>query len=119
MCPGQDESAGKRRSGKTRHGPPWLRQALVEAAQAAGKAKGTYLQAQYQRLMARRGSKKAVVAVGHSILVIAWHLLAHDCPYTDLGETYFGTRDRLTVERRLVRRLEHLGYTVDLHRPAA
>jgi len=69
MCPGNHESAGKRRSGKTRPGSPWLRQALVEAAQAAGRTKDTYLAAQYQRLMTTRGKKKAVVAVGHTILV--------------------------------------------------
>ncbi len=113
-CPGHDESAGKRRSGKTRTGSPWLRQALVEAAQAAGRTKGTYLGVQYHRLAARRGKKKAVVAVGHSILVTAYHLLAREQDYADLGPDYFERRDRAAVERRSVQRLEALGDRVTL-----
>ena len=70
MCPGNDQSAGKRRSGKTRKGSKWLRSALIEAAYAAARSKGTYLSAHYARLKGRRGPKKAAVAVGHSILVI-------------------------------------------------
>jgi transposase len=118
MCPGNHESAGKRQSGKTRKGDAWLRAALVEAAHAAARTKGTYLAAQYRRLAGRRGKKKALVAVGHSILVIAYHLLHHACPYAELGGAYFEERDRLAVERRLVRRLEGLGYKVTLE-PAA
>jgi transposase len=114
MCPGHDESAGKRRSGKTRRGSPWLRQALVEAAQAAGRTRGTYLSAQYHRLAARRGKKKAVIAVGHTILVTAYHLLARDQAYEELGPDFFERRDRAAVERRSVRRLEALGYRVTL-----
>ena len=75
MCPGNNESAGKRKSGKTRKGNEWLRTALVEAAHAAARTKGTYLSAQYHRLLARRGSKKAAVAVGHSILVVIYQML--------------------------------------------
>jgi transposase len=112
MVPGDDESAGKRRSGRTRKGDPWLRAALVQAAHAAGRAKATYLGAQYGRLAARRGSKKAAVAVGHSILVIAYHLLRHQASYRDLGPHYFDERDREGVKRRLIRRLEGLGYRV-------
>jgi len=119
MCPGHHESAGKQYDGKTRKGSPWLRQALIEAAAAAGKTKDTYLAAQYHRLVPRRGRNKAAVAVGHSILVIVWHLLQHDCPFVDLGSTYFDERDRAATERRLVRRLEQLGYSVRLDRPAA
>jgi transposase len=119
VCPGQHESAGKQHTGKTRKGSPWLRQALIEAASAAGKTKSTYLAAQYHRLMPRRGRNKAAVAVGHTILVIAWHLLQHDSPYVDLGSTYFDERDRAATERRLVRRLEQLGYSVHLDRSAA
>ncbi len=119
MCPGHHESAGKQHDGKTRKGSPWLREALIEAASAAGKTKGTYLAAQYHRLLRRRGRNKAAVAVGHSILVIVWHLLEHDCPYVDLGSTYFDERDRTATEHRLVRRLEQLGYSVHLDRPAA
>ena len=114
MCPGHDESAGKRRSGRTRRGSPWLRQALVEAAQAAGRTRGTYLSTQYHRLAARRGKKKAVIAVGHTILVIAYHLLARGQVYEELGPDFFERRDRATIERRSVRRLEALGYRVTL-----
>jgi transposase len=118
MCPGNSESAGRRQSGKTRKGSPWLRAALVEAARAAGRSKQTYLAAPYHRLAARRGKKKAAVAVGHSILVIAYHLLAEEGSYQDLGGRYFDERDRRAVERRLVTRLEGLGYKVSLE-PAA
>ena len=118
MCPGNDESAGKRRSGKTRKGNPWLRSTLIEAARAAGRSKRTYLAAQYHRLAARRGTKRAAVAVGHTILLIAYHLLSEGEVYRDLGDRYFDERDRQAVERRLVARLEGLGYTVSLN-PAA
>jgi transposase len=114
MCPGHDESAGKRRSGRTRKGSPWLRQALVEAAQAAGRTKGTYLGVQYHRLAARRGKKKAVIAVGHTILVTAYHLLAREQDYADLGPDHFERRDRAALERRSIQRLEALGYRVTL-----
>jgi transposase len=117
VAPGNNESAGKRRSGRTRKGSPWLRAALVEAAQAAGRTKATYLGAQYRRLLPRKGKKQAVVAVGHSILVIAYHLLTRREPYHDLGVTYFDQHARQAVERRLVRRLEALGYTVSLQPP--
>ena len=118
MCPGNNESAGKRRSGRTRKGSPWLRAALVEAGRAAARTKRSYLGAQYRRLAARRGAKRAAVAVGHTILSIAHHLLRHGTAYQDLGVTYFDDRDRFTVERRLVHRLETLGYAVTLQ-PAA
>jgi transposase len=114
MCPGHNESAGKRRSGKTRKGSPWLRAALVQAAHAAARKKQSYLAAQYRRLTARRGAKKAAVAVGHSILVTVYHLLTHDCPYVDLGPTYFDQRDPRAVQRRLIHRLQALGYQVQL-----
>jgi transposase len=117
VAPGNNESAGKRRSGRTRKGSPWLRAALVEAAQAAGRTKSTYLGAQFRRLLPRKGKKRAAVAVGHSILVIAYHLLSRREPYHDLGVTYFDQRARQTLERRLVRRLEALGYTVSLQPP--
>ena len=113
LCPGQDESAGKRRSGKTRKGNRWLRAALVEAAQAARRTK-TYLAAQFRRLTARRGTKKAAVAVAHSILRIVYHLLIDEHPFEDLGEAYFDQRQRQHVSRRLKQRLERLGYRVQL-----
>lgn len=118
MCPGNRESAGKRLSGRTRKGNTALRSALVEAAHAAGRTKGTYLAAQFRRLSARRGAKKAAVAVGHSILVIAYHLLRDGTVYQDLGDTYFDHRNRAQLERRLVQRLEALGNTVTVT-PAA
>lgn len=118
MCPGNHESAGKRTGGRTRKGNRWLRTALVEAAHAAGHTKHTYLAAQYRRLAARRGVKKAVVAVGHSILTIVYHLLTRPEPYHDLGATYLDDRDRDRLQRRLVGRLETLGYKVNLE-PAA
>ena len=114
LCPGNNESAGKQKSGRTRKGNPWLRAALVEVAQAAGRAKRTYLGAQYQRLVARRGKKKATVAVAHTILVIAYHLLRRGTTYDDLGNRYFDERDRRAVEHRLVHRLQGLGYKVTL-----
>src|SRR5579883_1068735 len=114
MCPGNNESAGKRLSGKTRKGSPWLRKLLVEAAHAAAHAKNTYLSAQYHRLAARRGKKKAMVAVGHTILVIIYHLLQQQKSYEELGGNYFDERERRDTEKRLVRRLEKLGYHVEL-----
>jgi transposase len=118
MCPGNHESAGKRRSGRTRKGSPWLRTLLVQAAHAGARKKDTYLGAQYRRLAARRGKSRAAVAVGHTILIIAYHLLRDGTDYHDLGPRYFDERDRRAVEHRLVRRLEGLGYTVSLQ-PAA
>ncbi len=114
ICPGNHESAGKRRSGKTRKGSRWLRQALTEAAHGAAHTKQTYLAALYQRIAARRGRKKAIIAVAHAILVICYYLLMRQEPYQDLGANYFDEREREGVERRLIRRLERLGYTVVL-----
>jgi transposase len=119
LCPGQHESAGKRHSGKTRKGNRWLRAALVEAAQAASRARNSYLAAQYRRLAARRGRKRAAVAVAHTILTIAYALLRHPGAYQDLGPHYFDERDRQAVERRCVRRLEALGFKVTLEPDAA
>ncbi|MGH9094863.1 MAG: IS110 family transposase [Acidimicrobiales bacterium] len=119
MCPGNNESAGKHRSGRTRYGSKWLRIALVEAAQAAGRSKDTYLSAQYARIRGRRGPGRAAVAVGHSILVIAWHLLSTGETYTDLGGDYFDKRRNSTAyQRRLVAQLEAMGHRVTLE-PAA
>lgn len=114
VCPGNHESAGKRKTGKTRKGSPWLRSLLVEAAWGASHTKDTYLSAQYRRLAARRGRKKAIFALGHSILVSAYHILATQTPYSDLGSTYFDDRDRTAVEHRLLRRLEKLGLKVTI-----
>jgi transposase len=114
LCPGNHESAGKRRSGQTRQGNRWLRQALIEAAHGAARMKGSYLQAQYRRLAARRGRKRAIVAVAHSLVVSLYHMLTRKETYQDLGPTYLDERDRARVERRAVRRLEGLGYKVTL-----
>jgi len=114
MCPGNNESAGKRRNGKTRKGSRWLRHALIEAAHGAARTKNKYLKAQYHRVAAHRGKKKALVAVGHSILIISYHLLTRRERYSDLGANYFDERDRNAVQRRCVKRLEKLGYEVDL-----
>jgi len=119
VCPGNQESAGKRLSGRTRKGSPWLRQALVEAAHGAARSKRTYVGAQYRRIAARRGKKRAAVAVGHTILVMAYHVLTRREPYRELGPNYFEEHDRRRVERRLVTRLEQLGYVVDLKREDA
>ena len=94
LCPGNNESAGKRKSGKTRKGDGWLREALVEAAWAAARTKGTYLNAQYHRLAGRRGKKRALVAVAHSIIIAIWHMLSDGEAYTDLGYGYFDQRDK-------------------------
>jgi len=114
MCPGNRESAGKRLSGKTRKGDPWLRTALVEAAHAATHCKDSYLSAQYHRLVLRRGGKKATIAVGHTLLVIVYHVLADEKDYQELGGNYFDEQDRQAVQKRLVHRLEKLGYEVIL-----
>jgi transposase len=114
MCPGNYESGGKRLSGKTRKGSRWLRQVLVEAAHVAAKTKQTYLAAHYQRIAARRGKKCALIALGHTILVIVYTLLTRKQPYQDLGAAYFDSLVQQRVERRLVQRLERLGYQVSL-----
>ncbi len=120
MCPGNNESAGKHRSGRTRHGDKWLRIALVEAGQAAGRSKNTYLGAHYHRIRGQRGPGRAAVAVGHSILVIAWHLLSTGEIYTDLGSDYFDKRRNSPAhQRRLVAQLEAMGLRVTLEPQAA
>jgi transposase len=118
MCPGNYESAGKQRKGTTRKGSPWLRAMLAEAAWGASHTKQTYLAAQYHRLAAKRGRKRAIVAVGHSILVSVYHVLARQQPYLELGPTYFDERDRQGTQRRLVRRLEQLGLKVTVEHPS-
>ena len=114
LCPGNNESAGKRRSGRTTHGNSSLRSALVQAAWAATRTKGTYLSAQYRRLVRRCGKKKALIAVAHSMLVMCYQVLKKAEPYKELGADYL---DNLAPEqraRRLVRQLESLGHKVTL-----
>ena len=112
VCPSNNESAGKRRSGRIRGGNRWLRSTLVEAAWAAARTKDTYLAARYRRLAARRGAKRALIALAHTILVIVYHLLRDGVTYQKLGGNYFDERDREATLRRSVRRLERLGYKV-------
>jgi transposase len=118
MCPGNDESAGKRRSSRTNPANRYLRAALIEAAWAASHTKNTYLSAQYKRLIRRMGKKKALVAVGHSILVVIYHIIATRAPYHELGSDYFDRQKPEAVQRRLIRRLEALGLRVTVQ-PAA
>jgi transposase len=112
VAPGNNESAGKRRSGKTRKGNQALGVALNQAAHGAAHTKGTYLSAQYHRLAGRRGKKKAIMAVAHSILVIAYHLIKRQEPYRELGGDYFDQRRPEATAKRLVKRLQQLGYEV-------
>ena len=114
MCPGNNESAGKQRSGRTTKGNIYLRTALVQAAWAASHTKETYLAAQYQRLVRRKGKNRALVAVGHSILVIIYHVLSRRKSYRELGGDYFDKRNVEVQRKRLVRQLESLGLKVTL-----
>ena len=119
LCPGNEESAGKRKRARTAPGNRWLRRALAEAAWAASHAKDSYLSAQYRRLVARRGKKRALLAVAHTLLVIVYHMLKKDVAYCDLGRDYFDKLRGRDLERYLVKRLEGLGYQVNLTRPEA
>jgi transposase len=119
QCPGNDQSAGKRRSGKTRKGSKWLDWTLEESALAAIRTKDVYLAAQYARLKPRRGHKKALGAVKHSILCACWHMLSTGELYNDLGGDYFRKRDPERTTKRLVTQLEALGHTVTLQQAVA
>ncbi len=114
MCPGNNESAGKRIGGRTRRANPWLKSTLVEAAWASVKTRDTYLSAQYRRIAARRGKKRAIIAVAHSILVIIYHMLRDGTRHRDLGGQYFEERNHQAIVRYTVRRLNRLGYDVTL-----
>jgi transposase len=114
QCPGNDQSAGKRRSGKTRKGSKWLNDALKDAAMSAINTKDSYLQAQYARLKPRLGHSRALGAVKHSILCAVWHMLTTGELYRDLGGDYFRKRDPERQTRRLVAQLERLGHRVTL-----
>lgn len=114
MCPGNNESAGKRKSGRTTKGSPWLKATLVQIAHAAGRSKNTYLSALYHRLVPRKGKKRAAVAVGHAILVIVYHIIKSGNRYHELGADYFDRLDRQVVARRLMKRLEAIGFQVEL-----
>jgi transposase len=114
VCPGNEESAGKRQSGRVRHGNPYVRHALIEAAHAAARTRETYLSALYHRLAARRGKKRAALAVAHTILVSMYHMLATGALYEDLGPAHFDRHHQAATVRRAVKRLEALGYKVSL-----
>jgi len=116
ICPGSNESGGKRKSGKTNNGSRWLKATLVQAAWAASRTKNSYFRQQYRRLCARRGKKRALVAVAHSLLVVIYHVLATGMTYKDLGADYFDNLDSSRIVRSHVKRLERLGYTVTLVR---
>ena len=119
VCPGNNESGGKRRSSHIPKGNVYLKTALVEAANSATKAKGTYLRDKFYRLKARRGYKRAAVAVGHKILVAIYHMLSHQVCYDELGDVYLDNLNKHHVTRNLVNRLERLGYAVMLQQKAA
>jgi transposase len=119
LCPRLDESAGKAHSARIRKGAPWLKTTLVSAAWAATRTKGSYLQAQFQRLRARRGPKKAIIAVAASMLTAAYHIIRDRVPYKDLGAAHFTRRDKEHVAKRLKKRLEDLGFTVEVRPTAA
>jgi transposase len=114
VAPGNNESAGKKRSGRPRPGNPTLRMSLIQAAHGAARTKEGYLRAQYDRLARRRGRKRALGAVAHSIIVAVYAMLSRHEAYHDLGSNYFDERQREQVANRLVHRLEHLGYTVEV-----
>lgn len=114
LCPGNHESAGKRLGGKTRKGSPWLRRMACQCAWAAARTKNTYLSAQFRRLASKRGSKRAIIAVAHSLLIIGYYLQEKQSSYNDLGGDYFDRIHADGLKRYLVRRLEQLGHKVTL-----
>ena len=119
LCPRNDESAGKRRSTRVRKSATWLKTTLVTAAWAAARKQDSYLRAQFLRLKARRGAKKAILAVAASMLTAAYHMLRDGVPYRDLGAKHFDRRDQTKTIRRLVRRLADLGCEVEVKAHAA
>ena len=114
LCPHNDESAGKRRSTRLRRGGKWLKTTLVQAAWAAVRVKDSYLQAQFHRLRARRGAKKAIIGVAASMLTAAWHMLRDGTEWHDLGATHFDRADTQKTANRLIRRLQQIGYAVQV-----
>jgi len=114
LCPGNNESAGKRKSGKTRKGSDILKATLIECAKVAGHLKNTYFCAQYSRISARRGKNRATVAVAHTILTIVYHMLKANVPYQELGPDFFDQRRKNEIVKKSVKRLEALGYAVSI-----
>jgi transposase len=119
LCPGNNESADKRLSGRTRRGSPWLRGLLAQVAWIASRAKSTYLASVFRRVTVHRGKKRALIAVAHAILVIAWHMLRDHMPYHDLSPDYFERSRADQVKRYYIRKLERLGYAVTLQTQSA
>lgn len=119
LSPGNQESAGKRYSGRTTAGNVWLKGRLTEAAWAASRAKGTYLQARYHSLVSRRGKKRACLAVGHTILRMAYHIIKEHCTYKELGADHFDRLNEEQVIRRLTARIQALGYHVEMTKQPA
>jgi len=118
VSPGHHERAGKRTSGKTRKGNRFLRTVLVQAAHAAARTRSTYVRAQYRRLATRRGQKRAMMAVAHAILIMASYMIQRQEPYRDAGGDFCDQLQPEDTARRLVKRLEHLGYCVTLQSPS-
>lgn len=114
MCPGNNETAGKKKSGKTTKGSKWLRATLAQSAWAASRKKGSYFQAQYRRLAGRRGKKRALIAVAHSLLIVIYHVLKDHTEYKELGADYFDKLNSKRLVPYLVKRLQNLGYEVKL-----
>ena len=116
ICPGNHESAGKHTCGTTRPGDPWLKGVLGQAAISAARGKNTYLGSRYRRLVARRGRRRALVALQHSMRIATWHMFTNDVPYHDVGANYFLDRANPTATtRRLIGQFNHLGYHVTLN----
>jgi transposase len=112
ICPGNNESAGKKRSGRINKGDSWLRRILIQAALAAAKARNTYLKDKYHLIAARRGKKRAAVAIGHKILMSAYYIMKHNVSYRELGENYLDSLNKEIIQKRLVKRLQELGNKV-------
>ena len=118
MCPGNNESAGKKKSGKTKKANSTLKKTLVQCGRTAANSKNTYLSALYHKIAARRGAKRAVVAVGHSILVTIYHMIKNRTNYHDLGADYFQNRNKEALVKQNIKRLQALGYNVVLEKIA-
>ena len=118
MSPGNNESAGKKKPGTTTHGNKCLKSILTELAWVASRMKGTYLHAKYQSLVGRRGKKKALIAVGHKILIMCYHILKYKVPYKELGANYLDTRKKDRIAKSYLKRLTNLGFTVTLNEAA-
>jgi transposase len=119
LCPGNHESAGKKKSGRTRKGNSTLKKTVIQCGKAAGRSKNTYLNSMYRRIAARRGANRATVAVGHAILKICYYMLRDRSHYRDLGGDYFNKLNKQEIVRRTVKRIESLGFKVTLEELSA